>query len=102
MRKKSAIILIIFFLSIGILYYLSLPDYHVFNSMSFSNQDTRDTELNVIVYRHWGIDELVQEIREEHAKINGTPTTLEINLYYSKWHLRSGKEPFKTVIFKNE
>ena len=102
MKKKSATILIIFFLSIGIFYYLSLPDYHVFNSMSFSNQDTRDTKLQVIVYQYWGIDELVQEIQEEHDKINGTPTTLEINLYYSKWHLRSGKEPFKTVLFKNK
>lgn len=102
MRKKSAITLIISFLLIGICYYISLPDYQIFNSMSFSNQDTRDTELKVIVYRYWNIDELVQEIREEHNKINGTPTTLEINLYYSKWHLQSGKEPFKTVTFKNE
>ena len=46
--------------------------------MSFSNQGTRDTELTVIVYKYWGIDETIRKIETEHNKINGTPTTLEI------------------------
>ena len=44
--------------------------------MSFSNQGTRDTELTVIVYKYWGIDETIRKIETEHNKINGTPTTL--------------------------
>lgn len=89
-----------FCLIAGICYYISLPDYHVRNSMSFSNQGTRDTELTVIVYKYWGIDETIRKIETEHNKINGTPTTLEINLYYSAWLIRYGEKPFKTVVFE--
>ena len=91
---------LLFCLIAGICYYISLPDYHVRNSMSFSNQGTRDTELTVIVYKYWGIDETIRKIETEHNKINGTPTTLEINLYYSAWLIRYGEKPFKTVVFE--
>lgn len=37
--------------------------------MSFSNQGTRDTELTVIVYKYWGIDETIRKIETEHNKI---------------------------------
>ena len=48
----------------------------------------------------WGIDETIRKIETEHNKINGTPTTLEINLYYSAWLIRYGEKPFKTVVFE--
>ena len=38
--------------------------------------------LTVIVYKCWKIDGLIKDIENEHNKINGTPTTLEIKLYY--------------------
>ena len=79
MKIKVITTFLLFCLIAGICYYISLPDYHVRNSMSFSNQGTRDTE---------------------HNKINGTPTTLEINLYYSAWLIRYGEKPFKTVVFE--
>lgn len=44
MKKKLLFAAIILILLAGILYYVSLPDYLVFNSMSFSNGATRDTE----------------------------------------------------------
>lgn len=100
MKRKFAITILIFLLLVVICYYISLPDYHVHSSMSFSNQSTRDTELTVIVYKYWGIDETIQKIVAEHNKINGTPTTLEINLYYSQWLIRYGEQPFKTVIIE--
>ena len=78
----------------GVLYYISLPDYLVFNSMSFSNGTNRDTELQVIVYQYWNTDEMVAEIEAEHNQINGTPTTLTINLHHSKWSFHNGYEPF--------
>lgn len=102
MRKKTILLPILFILFLGICYYVHLPDYQEMGSISFSNHDTRDTELNVIVYRYWDIDGLVQEIRDEHDRINGIPTTLELRLYHSKWGLRHGKAPFDTVVFKNE
>ena len=94
MKKKLLFVTIILVLLAGILYYISLPDYLVFNSMSFSNRANRDTELQIIVYQYWNIDEVVAEIEAEHNQINGTPTTLIINLYHSKWSFHNGDEPF--------
>ena len=85
MKKKLLFATIILVLLAGILYYISLPDYLVFNSMSFSNGANRDTELQVIVYQYWNTDEVIAEIEAEHNQINGTPTILTINLYHSKW-----------------
>lgn len=48
--------------------------------MSFSNQGTRDTELTVIVYKYWGIDETIRKIETEHNKINGTPMIQNLSL----------------------
>ena len=84
MKKKLLFATIILVLLAGVLYYISLPDYLVFNSMSFSNGANRDTELQVIVYQYWNADEVVAEIEAEHNQINGTPTTLTINLHRSK------------------
>ena len=53
MKIKVITTFLLFCLIAGICYYISLPDYHVRNSMSFSNQGTRDTELTVIVYKYW-------------------------------------------------
>ena len=66
MKKKLLFVTIILILLAGILYYVSLPDYLVFNSTSFSNGSNRDTELQVIVYQYWNTDEVVQEIETEH------------------------------------
>ena len=77
MKKKLLFATIILVLLAGVLYYISLPDYLVFNSMSFSNGANRDTELQVIVYQYWNTDEVVAEIEAEHNQINGTPTSLQ-------------------------
>lgn len=95
MKKKLIITLFVLCLLIGISYYISLPDYRIFNSISYSNQDTRDTTLKVVVYKYWEINDTIKKIEEEHNKINGTPTTLEINLYYSKLLIRYGKSLLK-------
>ena len=60
MKIKVITTFLLFCLIAGICYYISLPDYHVRNSMSFSNQGTRDTELTVIVYKYWGIDGVIK------------------------------------------
>ena len=83
--------------------YMMLPKYKIHNSISNSNSyhGTRDTELKVIVYHFWDYfdDELLEQIYEEHMEINDyMDTSLEINLYYSKWH----NEPFKTEKFYRE
>ena len=94
MKKKLLFVTIILILLAVILYYISLPDYLVFNSMSFINGANRDTELQVIVYQYWNTDKVVAEIEAEHNQVNGTPTTLTLNLYHSKWSFHNGDEPF--------
>ena len=43
--------------------------------------------------------QIAKAIEQEHNRINGTPTSLEMDFYYSRWHLRHGSGPFKTVSF---
>lgn len=100
--KKTILYLITFILFSGIFYYIQLPDYKEMSSNSFSTPLMKETTLNVIVYQYWQMDKLVHEIQKEHNKINGTPTTLIIRLYYSKWHILHGKEPFKIITFKHK
>ena len=101
MKRKMVILLISVILLSAIYYYISLPDYVVVNSISFSSKNTRDTEIKVVIYKYHDIDNTVKAIEQEHNRINGTPTSLEMDLYYSRWHLRQGTGPYKTLIFNN-
>ena len=100
MQKRKLLFLLI--LMLGVVYYLYLPDYKVYNSINFSNGgnvENTEATLDVVVYQYWGIEELSERIKDEHIMINGTPAKLEINLYYSEWHLKKVK-PFKSIIYK--
>lgn len=99
MKRKILLIFIAFVLLFGISFYISLPDYIVVNSMSFSSEKTRDTELKAVIYKYYDIEDTIEAIEQEHNRINRIPTSLEINLYYSRWHLRHGFGPFKTVVY---
>lgn len=86
--KKKIIATITMLCLLTVLYnYLRLP----------GSADTRDTELTVIVYKCWKIDGLIKDIENEHNKINGTPTTLEIKLYYPTYYLHNNSKPFRTT-----
>lgn len=100
MKKKLFIIVICFSIFVSITYYLNLPDYHVLSSISFSNNSTRDTEMNVVIYHYWKIDQIYIDVEKEHNKINGTPSSLTINLYLSKFFLKKGYKPFSSTTIK--
>lgn len=97
MKKKVLFITIVLILLLAVLYYISLPHFIVFNSRSFSYGSNRNTELQVVVYKYWSTNTVIQEIETKHNQINGTPTVLIINLYHSKWSFRNGYEPFYTT-----
>ena len=99
MKRKMVILLISVILLSAIYYYISLPDYVVVNSISFSSKNTRDTEIKVVIYKYHDIDNTVKAIEQEHNRINGTPTSLEMDPYYSRWHPTHGSGQIKTVIF---
>ena len=100
MKIKVITTFLLFCLIVGICYYNSIPHYHLSNIKSLSKKGKRDTDLTLIVNKNIRIDETIRKIETEHNKINGTPTTLEINLYYSAWLIRYGEKPFKTVVFE--
>lgn len=99
MKKKLLCIPAVLLLAV-LLYYINLPDYVIQNSMSISygtnEGQTRDTDLKVIAYQFWNTDGLIEDIVEEHNTINGTPSSLEVNLYHSKWSLGHGIGPYRT------
>ena len=97
MKKKLLFITLFCVLFAGILCYLKSPNYLIFNSVSTNYGSERDTELQVIVCKPQSISKLITEIEAEHNKINGTPTTLEINLYYPTYYLHNNSKPFRTV-----
>ena len=98
MKKKlfyTAILIIL----IMLLYYFTLPNYIILNSYSSTSfAFDRYTELNVIVYHSWNINQTIRDIEKEHNQINGTPTLLEINLFSSKRAFHNGAKPFYTEI----
>lgn len=98
MKKKLLCIVSIILLA-GLVYYISLPDFIIHNSMSFSydSGQIRDTDLRVISYKYFETESLIEDIEEEHNTINGTPSSLEINLYHSKWELTHGIGPYHTA-----
>ena len=69
MKKKLIITLFVLCLLIGISYYISLPDYRIFNSISYSNQDTRETTLKVVVYKYWEINDTIKKSKKNTTKL---------------------------------
>ncbi len=64
MRRKCIAIFFALCLFLGTAYYISLPDYYVFNGMSFSNQKTKDTTLKTVVYKYWNINDTIHKIEK--------------------------------------
>ena len=79
--------------------YIRLPDYRIYKVFSYSGLNVRETDLFVIVYKPWRIDQEVQGIVSQHNAMNGTPDKLTVWLYYSKYNLDRGKD-FNKVIFE--
>ena len=82
MKRKMIILLISVILLSAVCYYISLPDYIVVNSMSFNSENIRETEIKVVIYKYHNIDDTIKAIEQEHNRINGTPTSLEMEEYH--------------------
>lgn len=53
----------------------------------------RFAESKVVVNRNWDDPTLPDRIVESFIKMNGQPTTLRLELYYSNWH-KQYEEPY--------
>lgn len=63
--------------------YHVIPEYRIQSSISFESPSERETTLNVIVYRNHYSEGLPAEIEKFYLDMNGCPTTLQMNLYFS-------------------
>ena len=77
-----------------------MPKYYVHRSLiqSSNNHEIIEVTLDVVVYKSYFDECLCNEIEMEHNSINGQPTVLEINLYYSRWHLKND-DSYNTILF---
>lgn len=101
-HKIATVLLVLYILFM--IWYAPKPDYKVFNSFSMSSSggEIRDTHIKVVVYKGYFNKYVYKEIEEDHNKINGTPSKLTIDLYFSEGAIRKGKKPYRTVVFDYE
>ena len=78
----------------------SIQDFEIVSGNSFCTTNTRDTSIKAISWKWWKIEEIIEKIGEEYNRVNGEPTSLEIKIYFSRWHLQHGRRPFQTVLFQ--
>lgn len=83
--------------------YIRLPEYRMFNAFSQSytlitGERGRDTTISIIVYKNRYDENLYKRIMQEHNRINGEPSELEIRLFKSKADITKGHEPYKVII----
>ena len=72
------------------------PDYIIVSDRSTLSDTGKDVELNVVEYKVWLTDYAAREIAVEHARINGVPDSLVINMYHSRMCLKNGHK-YKTI-----
>lgn len=88
MKKRGCIIILA---GICLIIIMKLtPDYVIVSNWSTLSDAGKEVEINVIEYKIWMTEDAAREIAEEHARINGIPDSLVINMYHSRLCLRNG------------
>lgn len=88
--KKKIYTVIIVFLCVTLLYSFAMPDYEMAGDWCILSDTGKEVELTVIIHKFWKIDECVEKIAREHAKINGIPDSLTINVYLCRYCMKKG------------
>ena len=106
MRKKILIslVLIIFFCSIyGIVWYIRLPEFDIYQSFATSANNFRHDDIRVIVYKNRESEEMYKRVEDEINRFAGEPNTqMTIRLYHSKKEVIDGVEPFSIIFIDYE
>ncbi len=89
MKKKIYAVTAVI-LCLVLLYIFTVPDYEMAGDWSVLTDTGKEVELTVIVHKFWKIDECVEEIAREHARINGIPDSLLVHVYLSRCCLKKG------------
>lgn len=77
--------------------YIRLPEYKVYWSFINEGEDYRETNLYVIVYKLWNIEDTVEMLVAEHNRMNGVPDKMNVRLYRSRYDVEHGKEFYETT-----
>lgn len=89
MKKKICTVIIVF-LYLVLLYLNTTPDYEMAGDIVTLSDTGKEVELSIIIHKFWKTNEYVEKIAREHAKINGIPDSLTVNVYLSRYCLRKG------------
>lgn len=86
---------------IVVMLYIIMPNYYVYTSWieTSDNHKIVNVTLDVVVYKNFFSKNLCTKIENDYKKINGKPTELKINLFFSKKH-HLKNDSYKTVVFK--
>lgn len=98
MKKYLKIIFVLLFLY-AVIYYIRLPDYIMYSSVSSSMGTYRTTKLYVVVYKSHFNPKLGDIIYRDYCQMNGRPDRLEMKLFYAKCEIRNGHKPYKTLTY---
>lgn len=106
MRKKILIslVLIIFFCSIyGIVWYIRLPEFDIYQSFATSANNFRHDDIRVIVYKNRESEEMYKRVEDEINRFAGEPNTqMTIRLYHSKKEVINGVGPYIIIFIDYE
>lgn len=96
MKRKLGIAIAALTLTIAVIY-IHIPDYQVVHDRNILTDQSREVELDVIIYKFWTAQSMAEEIATKHAQINGTPNSMVLKVYLSRYCLRKGYGPYTTI-----
>lgn len=96
--RRWIFVLIVSIALVSGIYYIRLPEYKVYCSITNTGADFRETDLHVIVYKSWDMEETIRKIVLQYKKMNGVPSRLAVHLYHSEYAAGRGKF-FYEIIF---
>lgn len=101
MKKKVLILLgvaVSILLICGVVWYIRLPEFDVFQSYALSADNFRHDDVRVIVYKNHNDEEMFKRIEDEVNKFAGAPNTqITLRLFHSKREVIDGKEPYTII-----
>lgn len=91
-RKSMTIYTIILIVLVVTIYYMQLPEYKIYKSISGEGADYKETDLYVIVYKSFNLEKTTKKIVSQYTKMNGTPNKLTIWLFRNEYDANHGNE----------
>ena len=89
MKRKITLVICLIIIITGI---WLVPDHGPIAETIDSSDNAKHTTVDVIVYKPWKEDEIIQEIQDRKKLLNEVPDTMTIHMHYI-----SRKHKYKTI-----